>query len=222
MSPALYTRLNYVLTEEYLMSTIQQLNAAVEKWDLLKSPFYQAWSEGTLPIGALKAYAEEYGAFISLMPLGWEVQDDEHTAEEEVEHTELWEKFAASLGTKITDANIPAVQELIAKTRDLFKTVPEALGALYAFEVQQPATAQSKLKGLRQHYSLSTDSEPYFEVHSNNHHEAEKLTERIAALSPEDQKRALMACELMSKALWDALDGIYEPHKKCSGRCGSC
>ena len=201
------------------MEIMQPFNATVEKWNLLNSPFYQAWSAGTLPVGALKAYAEEYGAFISLMPLGWEVQDDEHTAEEEVEHTELWEKFAASLGTKITDANIPAVKDLIAKTRDLFKTVPEALGALYAFEVQQPATAQSKLEGLKKHYPLSSDSEPYFEVHSKNHHEAEKLTERISALSAADQARAMKACEIMSKALWDALDGIFEPHKK---ECGMC
>lgn len=204
------------------MEFTKQLDTAVAKWNLLNSPFYQAWSAGTLPIGALKAYAEEYGAFISLMPLGWEIQEDEHTAEEEIEHTELWEKFAGSLGTKITEANIPAVRELIATTRDLFKTVPEALGALYAFEVQQPATAQSKLEGLREHYSLSTDCEPYFEVHSKNHHEAEKLTERIAKLSAADQARALKACEVMSKALWNALDGIYEPHKKCSGKCENC
>ena len=32
------------------MPTKQRLDSIVEKWDLLKHPFYQAWSAGTLPV----------------------------------------------------------------------------------------------------------------------------------------------------------------------------
>lgn len=194
------------------MSIVDTLNAAVKKSDLLQSKFYQSWSAGTLPVEALKTYAREYGAFIALLPEGWEVQNDEETAEEEREHIELWEKFAASLGTKLGTAELPAVKALISTTGELFSTVPEALGALYAFEVQQPETASSKLAGIKKHYSLNADAEPYFVVHSSNHHEAEKLIERISALSPEDQARAARACEAMSKELLAALDGIYDAH----------
>ncbi|MER3558451.1 MAG: pyrroloquinoline quinone biosynthesis protein PqqC, partial [Armatimonadota bacterium] len=48
-----------------------RLNEIVAKWNLLNHPFYQAWSAGTLPVESLRAYAQEYGAFIRELPLGW-------------------------------------------------------------------------------------------------------------------------------------------------------
>ncbi len=191
----------------------EQLNSVVEKSDLLKSKFYQAWSAGTLPVSALRTYAEEYGAFISLLPLGWESQGDLETAEEEQEHIELWQDFAAALETSIGECKVPGVSHLMETAQSLFGDPITALGALYAFEVQQPATASSKLEGLRAHYSLDKKVEPYFIEHSKNHHEAEKLIRRISALSAENQERALSACEAMSKALLAGLDGIYTAHK---------
>ena len=47
------------------MNTKKRFDTILEKWDLLKHPFYQAWSAGTLPVEALKVYASEYGAFIN-------------------------------------------------------------------------------------------------------------------------------------------------------------
>ena len=75
--------------------------------------------------------------------------------------------------------------------------------------MQQPATAQSKLDGLRMHYHLPTAVEPYFEIHSHNEHEAAKLLARIESFSPEDQSRAVQACGEMAERLWNALSGIY-------------
>ena len=187
-----------------------KLDQVVAKWDLLESKFYRAWSAGTLPVEALQAYAREYGAFISLLPQAWEVQNDEETAEEEREHIELWEDFAHALGCRIDEAKIEAVKGLMLTGEKLFSNPVTSLGALYAFEVQQPATASSKLEGLRQHYKLSNSAEPYFETHSHNHHEAEKIIERISKLSAEDQERATAACVEMAQALLFALDGIYD------------
>jgi len=65
------------------MNTKQRLDSILEKWDLLKHPFYQAWSAGTLPVEALKVYASEYGAFINILENGWKTLDDLETAEEE-------------------------------------------------------------------------------------------------------------------------------------------
>lgn len=187
-----------------------ELYAVVYSNDLLQSKFYQAWSAGTLSKKGLVDYAKDYGAFIGLLPLGWEVQNDEETAHEEEEHIEMWEKFADSLGTDVSGPNHPAVKKLCAQAHELFGDKVAALGALYAFEVQQPETSVSKLKGLRDNYaSLNTDEE-YFEAHCKNHHEAEKLLKRISTLSPADQTKAIDAAAKMSLALRQALDGLYE------------
>jgi hypothetical protein len=55
-------------------------------------------------------------------------------------------------------------------------------------------------------------TEAYFEVHTNNHHEATKLLSQIAMLHPGDRASAVAACEQMSEALWNALTGIYTKH----------
>lgn len=187
-----------------------RLQPTLDQWNLLNHPFYQAWSAGTLPVESLRDYAREYGAFITLMPQGWETLKDEETAHEEEEHIELWEQFAEALDTQIGDVAIPQVQALIAATRELFSQPATALGALYAFEAQQPPTAQSKLDGLKTHYSLPAGVQPYFEVHSHNHHEAEKLLARLEKLDEGEKAQAAEACERMAHALWDALSGIYD------------
>jgi len=192
------------------MDIKQRLDQTIEQRALLKHPFYQAWSAGRLPQAALRTYAQEYGAFIALLPRAWQTLNDPETAQEEREHFELWEGFARGLETQIGEARIQGVVDLLDTARGLFAEPATALGALYAFEAQQPATAQSKLAGLRAFYHLPRTVEPYFEVHSSNEHEAEKLLQHMKDLSTDEQSRAVQACETMSRALWNALSGIYE------------
>lgn len=194
------------------MDLKQQLNERIDRWALLRHPFYQAWESGQLPLKALKSYASEYGAFISQLPLGWETVGDSETAKEEREHAELWQQFASGLDTHIGEAQLPGVVELVAKSERLFATPAAALGGLYAFEAQQPATAASKLDGLRKHYSLPASAEPYFVAHSSNQHESAKLLDLIAALPAAEREAALQGCEEMSEALWNALTDIYDTH----------
>ena len=92
----------------------------------------------------------------------------------------------------------------------MFADPASSVGAMYAFEVQQPETAQTKVMGLREHYPVPEAAEEYFIVHANNHHESEKLLSLFNALSEKEQQQAIEACGKMSKALWDALEGIYE------------
>jgi pyrroloquinoline-quinone synthase len=187
-----------------------QLDTVLEKWNLLSHPFYQAWSAGTLPVDALKVYASEYGAFIETLPQGWATLNDMETADEEREHAEMWNSFASALGAKVATPQIAQTKELVKTSGKLFADSASALGAMYAFEAQQPGTAQSKLQGLKAHYHLPAEVEPYFEVHSANWHESEKILKQIEALSSENQKDALAACEQMGESLWNALTGIYE------------
>lgn len=198
------------------MNTQGRLEQAIGTFRLSDSRFYEAWSCGELPIKGLKLYGEEYGALVRLLPLGWEVQGDTETAHEEEEHIELWEKFCKGLETEICKPAIKEVETLVDTTKKLFSDRVSALGALYAFESQQPETAQSKLDGLRRHYENLPvgDVEPYFEAHSHNHHEAEKILNRLSELSEDDLKKAVDSCGQMAKALFQALDGIYDSSVK--------
>jgi pyrroloquinoline-quinone synthase len=192
------------------MSTKENLTAIISKWNLLQHPFYQAWSAGTLPVEDLRTYAREYGAFIGMLPKAWDSLHDAETAAEEREHARLWSDFAAALDTRVSgSAELPDVQALTSTAAHLFNDPVSAAGALYAFEVQQPATAQSKLAGLKTHYRLPAGVEPYFEIHGHNEHEAAKLLARVEAFSPKDQARSIEACADMAEALWNALSGIY-------------
>lgn len=188
----------------------QTLDSKIADYNLLNHPFYQAWSAGELPVEALRSYAREYGAFISMMPEGWETLNDAEIAAEETEHIDLWTDFAAGLDTTVTEAQIPQVKVLMETADELFSEPTTALGALYAFEAQQPATAQSKLTGLKAFYQLPKSVEPYFETHSHNEHEAEKLLAYIGALPSDSYATVVQACEKMSAALWDALTGIHD------------
>ncbi|MFI5234411.1 MAG: iron-containing redox enzyme family protein [Gemmatimonadales bacterium] len=185
------------------------LDATVARWDLLKHPFYQSWGAGTLPTAALSSYAREYGAFINLLPAGWETQQDAETADEEREHAELWDHFAAALGTAVGTPALKETTALCGTARSMFAEPASAMGALYAFERQQPPTATSKLDGLRKHYALGAAAETYFEKHTANHHEAAKLLDRIQALDAAGQALAVAACDQMGQALWNALSGIH-------------
>ena len=192
------------------MSITEELTSIVSQHDLLKHPFYQAWSAGTLPLEALQTYAREYGTFIALLPSAWESLKDPETAQEENEHAGLWRDFTAALGTRLVDSpQVPEVAQLSSTASRLFADPVTAAGALYAFEVQQPATAKSKLHGLRAHYRLTPAVEPYFEVHSRNEHEAAKLLLRIESFSDDDRARSAQACAEMADSLWNALSGIY-------------
>lgn len=179
-----------------------------KQYDLLQHPFYLAWNEGKLTREQLALYAGEYGSFIKLISKGWKKIGENEIAEEETGHYNLWENFAASIGSASVGASLPAVKQLVSITEDSYKTRVGALGALYAFEVQQPATASSKLNGLREHYGHWNADETYFIAHKDDQHEPALLEEKINMLTESDKAIAESACEHTCKALWEALSGI--------------
>lgn len=197
-----------------MQQIIDRMHAILEEWSLLKHPFYQAWSDGTLPGHALKLYSREYASFIGTVAQGWEACGDSEIAEEERDHYELWNQFATSLGNSETGAQLPAVQSLVSACDKAYGDYATALGALYAFEYQQPATSASKLEGLRTHYRDLNADEVYFEVHVDDLEEPALLREKMSELSDEELQQALDSCETVAKELWNALSGIME-------ECGS-
>ena len=189
---------------------------AVSRRSLLQHPFYLAWSDGTLPVPALRDYARDYGAFIGTVARGWETVGEMHIAGVEIGHADVWaHTFAAGLDTHVDDtAQTSEVATLVNTARELFAERVTALGALYAFESQQPYTAQSKLRGLREHYQqLPACCGEYFRLHTDDFDEPALLAGHMNALPAADTARAVSACERLSVALHDALTGLHAPHR---------
>jgi pyrroloquinoline-quinone synthase len=190
------------------MSRIEQLEAIVVQHDLNLHPFYQEWRAGTLPTHKLVDYSGEYGLFVSTIAAGWDTIGETHYAEEEREHEVLWDDFKGALGFE-TLSSRPQTNTMVSAAMNLFSTKPEAVGALFAFESQQPYTSQSKLDGLNEHYPLSDEGKKYFVVHASDFAEVEDLKRHIASLTDEEFERTKTACAILSAAMWGALDGIY-------------
>ena len=187
----------------------QTLDKIIESKRLLDHPFYQAWNIGTLTEHDLAVYASQYGEFIDRIASGWETVGDQATATEEREHAALWTDFASALGApRPAETRLLEIAELVGVANESFGSRPQALGALYAFEQQQPTTAQSKLDGLRKHYSLSEQAHVYFDVHKADYDEPAWLAAQIETLSSEEFTQAEDACRRMSAALWSGLDGV--------------
>lgn len=183
-----------------------------EQYNLLQHPFYLAWNEGRLTKEQMAVYATEYGSFIQLISNGWQAAGEQAIAKEEEEHYTLWKNFAESLDIKNTGTTISEVNELVGSVKNFFGSYAGALGALYAFEAQQPATATSKLEGLKKHYSNWHADETYFTIHQADFEEPALLEEKINLLSKEEKLVAALACERTCSLLWNALTGIME-HK---------
>ena len=179
------------------------------EYNLLNHPFYLAWSEGRLTCSQLSLYAKQYGSFIKLISEGWQCVNEEAIATEEQEHYELWQQFGNSLNKEVNYTLLPAVDELTNTTKANYKTYAGALGALYAFEAQQPATATSKLQGLKEHYSQWKVDETYFAIHANDIEEPALLEEKMDVLSAEDSAVASDACATTCRLLYNALTDIY-------------
>ncbi len=151
---------------ETVTERIAQLDAIVRQFDLNAHPFYRDWRAGTLSVEQLAEYAAEWAPFIAVIDRGWERIGESAYAAEEREHDELWSHFRAALGPRAAASmERPQSRTLLAVGEQAFAEIPETLGALYSFEVQQPATAQSKLAGLREHYAGMVDdtAQTYFQ-----------------------------------------------------------
>jgi pyrroloquinoline-quinone synthase len=193
-----------------MSSRIHELDAIVRQFDLNEHPFYTEWRAGTLPIERLAEYADEWAPFIGAVDAGWERIGYPDYAAEEREHDVLWGRFRTALNAT-SEMRRPQSKTLLAVGENAFASIPEALGALYSFEVQQPATASSKLAGLREHYagSVDADAQQYFVEHAVETDEPAMLASMIDGLSDGEFARAKTACALFSAAAWGALDGVY-------------
>ena len=166
---------------------MDRIDEIIEGRSLLKHPFYQAWTKGTLPLGSLNEYAAQYyhfekayARFLSglhhrcgdaevrqlLLDNLW---DEEHGDEN---HVELWLRFCDALGLdreEVKSGEPSEATQALVQTYDALTTeatLAAGAVALYAFESQVPGVAREKVRGLREFYGMAGDDQvSFFSVH---------------------------------------------------------
>ena len=215
------------------LTTSTQIDSTVARRAMLSHPFYQAWTEGRLPLDTLRAYARQYFHHVEAFPRAVSAVHSlcpdrdgrrmlaENLAEEEgletgkQDHAGLWLMFAAGIGES---EDAVRAQELNAETQALIDTFrrlsrrsyPSGLGALYAYESQFPAVASAKIEGLIDRYGISSEETlRFFRVHESADVEHSSVCRALLDRLPEEEKaEAVAAGEELAGALWNFLSGV--------------
>jgi len=191
------------------MNLFEQIDAARERWNVLRHPFYTRWERGELTRGEIAFYAGEYRhAVVALADAATASGDSEH-AHEEAGHVALWDEFATALDADLERE--PTSETRACATAWAPHRRDEALAVLYAVESSQPAIAETKLAGLAEHYGFTPDqpATEYFTVHASRDHEhATAARAALAGAAPVDVARLVEAAEGALRANWLLLDGV--------------
>jgi pyrroloquinoline-quinone synthase len=214
-----------------------QADERIERYNLLKHPFYTAWTAGELTREDLREYAAEYWHHISAFPsylsaLHSRLEDGAtrrmvatNLADEEGidspdgrAHSDLWMDFAKGMGASEVEVKTRALQPETERLISSFERVARegstaaALASFYAYESRVPAIAKEKATGLREHYGADAATTRYFTLHQTAdvlHADVwRKLIANELAKTPEASEEALDAAEQTAAALWSALDGV--------------
>ena len=215
------------------MTTSSLIDRKVAERAMLKHPFYQAWTEGRLPLDTLRDYARQYFHHVEAFPravsavhsacpdregrrmLAGNLAEEEGIEAGKQDHATLWLMFAAGLGE---DSNAVRAQRLNPETQALIDTFRKlsaqsyaaGLGALYAYESQFPGVASAKIEGLIDRYGIA--DEPtlrFFRVHESADVEHSTVCRALLdRLSASERDEAVAAGEELAGALWNFLSGV--------------
>ena len=213
----------------------KKLNEKLDQYHLLKHPFYQVfWNEGKLTREIIKDYAEQYYQHVKAFPryisathsicediekrkiLLENLQDEENP---NADHPKLWKNFALAMGAdpdKIENVKREwftndMIENFFYQAR---KSYAEGLASLYTYERQIPEIAETKIRGLKNFYGVtSKEGLEFFEAHKAadviHRKECEKL---LDALTEEEKEKAEKASVLTARYLWNFLSGMSSKH----------
>ena len=212
----------------------KQLNEKLDEYHLLNHPFYKSWNEGKLTREIIKDYAEQYYQHVKAFPryisathslcedldkrkiLLENLQDEEKDG---ADHPKLWKNFALAIGAEKNEIDSVKKEKFTTEMIDNFfkhsrTSYAEGLASLYTYERQIPEIAETKIRGLKNHYGVSSkEGLEFFEVHKAAdvyHREAcEKL---LDGLSKEEQIKAEKSALSTAKYLWNFLTGMAVKH----------
>ena len=212
----------------------KELNKKLDQYHLLNHPFYKSWNEGKLTREIIKDYAEQYYQHVKAFPryisathslcediekrkiLLENLNDEENR---DADHPKLWKSFAIAMGADAEKIEEVKAEKYTSELIDNFfkygrSSYAEGLASLYTYERQVPEVADTKIKGLKQHYGVtSKEGLEFFETHkkADVYHrvECEKL---LDGLSKEEQEKAEKAALSTAKYLWNFLSGVAAKH----------
>ncbi|WP_341757311.1 CADD family putative folate metabolism protein [Candidatus Tisiphia endosymbiont of Ditula angustiorana] len=211
------------------MEFINNLNDALEKWSLLKHPFYQAWNNGILNKDTLNVYAQEYYHHVAAFPryisqihaLCADIRARQVLLENLVDeeqgdnnHPELWLRFIEGLGVSRDDDKNPKFESTKRLVNGFFELTQTdystGLGALYAYERQTPTVSKVKIDGLKKHYNIHNQRTlEFFVVHAKTDiWHTNELIKLINKLNSIEQKQVHYGAVKGAKLLWQFLDGM--------------
>ena len=208
-------------------NVVQRIDSEIEKRSLLKHSFYKMWSEGKLTIDHLQGYSKEYFQLVKIVPKFVEsiaeATDNPdimiNNAREEAEHVELWVRFATALGVSKSDligyGGSEKTNEAVANLMALANlTSEEAVGAMYAYEMELPKISRSKIDGLKKLYGMdSEDATKYFEIHEEaDVRHAQVWREILQRIPAERQESAFNAAIKSLQAQNLLLDSVHEKY----------
>ena len=212
----------------------KKLNKKLDQYHLLNHPFYKSWNEGKLTREIIKDYAEQYYQHVKAFPryisathsicediekrkiLLENLQDEENP---NADHPKLWKNFALAMGAdpdKIENVKREwftndMIENFFYQAR---KSYAEGLASLYTYERQIPEIAETKIRGLKKFYGVtSKEGLEFFEAHKAadviHRKECEKL---LDALTEEEKDKAETASVLTARYLWNFLSGMSSKH----------
>src|SRR4030081_2805187 len=200
--------------------------------NLLKHPFYLAWTRGELSKEALTDYAKQYYHHVAAFPTYLSAVharcDDQPTRKQILSnlideeagspnHPELWKQFAEGLGVEDVDLAKTEKQSETKNLIDTFRSVcgkgstAEGLAALYAYETQIPAICESKIDGLKKHYGFADPKHyEYFSVHIEADREHAAAEQRLLGryVGHQNFEPVRASVNRVLDALWEMLSGV--------------
>jgi pyrroloquinoline-quinone synthase len=215
---------------------IENIDQQVANRSLLLHPFYLSWSQGTLSKEALCDYAAQYSRHVSAFPtylssLHAHTEDSvtrrhilANLVDEEgghPNHPDLWLDFAEAVGAMRTDVERTEPWKETIQLVETFRTIcrdrstAEGLAALYAYESQIPAVAESKIDGLTKFYGID-DSRAlaYFRVHieADREHAAVERKLLEGCVNESNFGAVHQSVSNVLDALWEMLSGVCRRH----------
>ena len=164
----------------------KELNKKLDKYHLLNHPFYKSWNDGKLTREIIKDYAEQYYQHVKAFPryisathslcediekrkiLLENLQDEENR---DGDHPKLWRDFAFAMGANKEEVESAKEEKFTTELIENFfkngrSSYAEGLASLYTYERQIPEIAETKIKGLVNHYGVTSKKGlKFFEVH---------------------------------------------------------
>jgi len=209
------------------MSIIKKIDEMIEERSLLKHPFYQMWSDGTLSKESLAGYSKEYFQLVKAVPSFMApiiakapdsvISELVANQQEESDHIKPWIAFAGELGIPedelTSHAGTEKTRKAVCALSELMNTYDGGACAMYAFEKEIPKISQTKLDGLAEFYGVTSDAATkYFKLHTEADIRHAASWRNILEKSSVDSSNLIEIADKSISAQNLLLDSCYEEY----------